>query len=138
MLEMIITQENGNLPITVLHVQGKLDGSNYESLVDEAQKLYEGGARRLVLDLEKLTYLSSAGISALHRVALLFQGRQRNELEEGWHAFHALGRDRDDGVQKYVKLLNPAQGVAKVLQMVGFNAYFEIYTEINQAVTSFQ
>ncbi len=137
MLAMTITQELGTLPVTVLHVQGKLDGSNYENLVDEAQKIYEAGARRLVLDLEKLTFLSSAGISALHRVALLFQGRQRNELEEGWHAFHALGRDRDDGMQKFVKLLNPAQGVAKVLQMVGFDAYFEIYSEMNQAVTSF-
>ena len=138
MLEMTITQEHGTLPVTVLHVQGKLDGSNYESLVDEAQKLYASGTRHLVMDLEKLTYLSSAGISALHRVALLFQGRQRNELEEGWNAFHAISRDRDDGLQKHVKLLNPSQPVAKVLQMVGFDAYFEIFTEIKQAVTSFQ
>jgi anti-anti-sigma regulatory factor len=138
MLAETISQEYGTQPVTVLHVEGKLDGSNYESLVDEAQKLYAGGARHLVMDLERLTYLSSAGISALHRVALLFQGRQKNELEEGWHAFHAIGRDRDDGLQTHVKLLNPSQAVAKVLQMVGFDAYFEIYSEINQAVTSFQ
>ena len=138
MLDLTITSENGTLPVTVLHVQGKLDGSNFETLVDEAQKLYNDGIRHLVLDLEKLTYLSSAGISALHRVALLFQGRRKNDLEEGWHAFHAIRRDLEAGVQRNVKLLNPTREVSKVLKMVGFDAYFEIYSEVHKAVTSFQ
>ena len=137
MLDLTITNENGTLPVTVLHVQGKLDGSNFETLVDEAQKLYNDGIRHLVLDLEKLTYLSSAGISALHRVALLFQGRQKNEMEEGWHAFHAIRRDLEAGVQRNVKLLNPSREVAKVLNMVGFDAFFEIFSETQKAVTSF-
>ena len=137
MLDMKITQEKGTIPVTVLHVQGKLDGSNFESLVDEAQKLFGDGIRHLVLDLEGLTYLSSAGISALHRVALLFQGRQKDQLEEGWHAFHAIERDRDGGLQHQVKLLNPTPAVVKVLKMVGFDAYFEIHDQVKQAVSSF-
>jgi anti-anti-sigma factor len=137
MIEMTVTQDQGIVPVTILGVQGKLDGSNYETLVTEAQKLYNNGTRDLVIDLSKLTYLSSAGISALHRVALLFQGKKMADLEEGWSAFHAIKRDRDGGVQKHVKLLNPTREVEKVLEMVGFSAFFEIHTERQDAVTSF-
>lgn len=138
MIEMTVKQDEGIVPVTILSVEGKLDGSNYETLLAEAQKLYEGGTRDLVLDLGKLTYLSSAGISALHRVALLFAGRKKTEFEEGWNAFHAIERDRDGGVQKHVKLLNPTREVEKVLRMVGFSAFFEIHVELQTAVASFQ
>lgn len=138
MLAFHVSKEEGIHPVTILHVQGKLDGSNYETLIDAGQKLFESGSRDLLLDLADLTYLSSAGISALHRVAMLFQGKQRGELEEGWQAFRAIERDRSDGVQKHVKLLNPTHGVEAVLKLVGFDAYFEIFTELHGAVTSFQ
>lgn len=137
MIELSITQENGTIPVTVLHLQGKLDGSNYGKLVEEGQKLYNSGARDLVIDLGGLTFLSSAGISALHQVALLFQGRQQDELEQGWHAYHAIERDLDSGIQRHVKLLNPTDEVQKILTLVGFDAYFEVYTELKGAVSSF-
>jgi anti-anti-sigma regulatory factor len=137
MIAMSVKEEKGLVPVTILQMEGKLDGSNYETLIAEAQTLYRGGTRHLVVDLGKLIYLSSAGISALHRVALLFQGKKPAEFEEGWSAYRAIGRDRAAGLQQNVKLLNPTGEVEKILNLVGFNAIFETYADIHTAVASF-
>jgi hypothetical protein len=57
--------------------------------------------------------------------------------EEGWESVHAVDRDRSSGVQQHVKLLNPQLGVLHVLEVVGFTAFFEIYTDLEKAVASF-
>jgi anti-anti-sigma regulatory factor len=137
-MKMYLTQHPGNVPVSVLKLEGSLDGSNYETLIAEARKLYDSGVRNLLLDLGPLTFLSSAGISALHRVALLFQGKKSAELEEGWAAFRAMDRDRDSGVHQHVKLLSPTDKVKGTLDTVGFSSFFEIYTDLEAAVASFK
>jgi anti-anti-sigma factor len=137
-MEMTVSQEQATLPVTVLHVEGKLDGSTYERLLAEAQTLYDSGVRDLLLDLKDLSFLSSAGIASLHRLALLFQGKKNEEMEEGWASFRAIDRDRERGRQQHVKLLNPSQEVREVLDVVGFTAYFDIHTDLQTAVASFQ
>ena len=134
-MEMSVTQKPG--AIVLLHLKGTLDGSNYQSLINEAQKLYDGGVRNIILDLSQLTFMSSAGISALHRVALIFRGEKLAELEEGWASYHAISRDRDSGLQKHVKLLNPAERVQHALELVGFTTFFEVHTDADMAVASF-
>ncbi|HEY3313372.1 MAG TPA: STAS domain-containing protein [Anaerolineales bacterium] len=136
-MEITLTQNQGSVP--VLHLQGKLDGSNYQTLITEAQKIYDGGARDVILDLSQLTFISSAGISALHRVALLFRGQKLEaQEEEGWGSYHAIANDRDGSAQKHVKLLSPLDNVQHSLEIVGFNTFFEIYTNLDKAVASFQ
>ena len=132
----LTTTENSKTVVT-LHVKGKLDGSNYQELLDEAQKLYTAGWRNLVMDLSELAFISSAGISALHRVALLFRGEKLADAEEGWAAYRAIDRERGSGVQKHVKLCKPTDKVLQSLEMVGFAAFFEIHTDLGQAVASF-
>ena len=61
--------------MTILELDGKLDGSNYMQLVDEAARIYLNGARNLLIDLSKLTFLSSAGLAAIHKTALIFRGQ---------------------------------------------------------------
>jgi anti-anti-sigma factor len=75
-MNITISKNEKPFPVTILHLDGILDGANYESLIDETQKVYAAGARDLILDLSKLTFISSAGLGALHRVALLFQGKK--------------------------------------------------------------
>ena len=137
-MEITVTYDRGLVPVTILHLNGKLDGSNYESLIAKAQMYYESGARDLVLDLSNLSFLSSAGLSALHRVALLYRGKSVAELEEGWASLHAIDRDRGGGVQEHVKLLNPAPRIREILEMVGFTTFFEIHADLNQVVNSFR
>ena len=137
-MEIASIQKLGDhLPVTILQLSGKLDGSNYLQLVDEAKKNFSNGVLDLLIDLSQLTYLSSAGIAAIHKTALVFRGLAIPEEETGWTAYHAIDRDRDNGVQKHMKLLSPQPNVANTLDITGFKTLFEIYTDLDAAVASF-
>ena len=130
-------QKQGHLPVAILELSGRMDGSNYMLLVDEARKNYLNGMRDLLIDLRKLTFLSSAGLAAIHQTALIFCGQPVPDEESGWAAYHAIDRDRDGGVQKHVKLLSPLPAVADVLDITSFGSLFEIHTDLDTAVASF-
>ena len=66
------------------------------------------------------------------------RGEDRSTFEEGWAAIHAMGKERDSGIQTHVKLLNPNDKIRSVLDTVGFLAFFEIFTEVDPALASFQ
>ena len=61
-------------------------------LVDEARKTYLNGMRDLLIDLSKLTFLSSAGLAAIHQTALIFCGQPIAKEESGWASYHAIDR----------------------------------------------
>jgi anti-sigma B factor antagonist len=124
--------------VTVLHLEGKLDRANYESLIDEAQEVFGSGARDLILDMSKLTFISSAGVAALHQVALLFREEQGPRLDGGWGAFPSGLNDRTVTTQEHVKLLSPPGQVLEVLNLSGFGSLFDIFADLVQAVNSFR
>jgi anti-anti-sigma factor len=135
-MEIIVTQEKGKIPVSVLHIKGDLDASSYLTLVDTAQKLYNAGVRDLLLDLSNLAFISSAGLASLHIVTKMFRG-ERADLEAGWGTYKEIDRERESGFQKNVKLLNPSTDVDQVLETVGFKQFFEVYTDLDEAVKSF-
>lgn len=137
-MEIIFSHKQGTRLVTVIQLRGALDGNSYQNFIDETQKLYDAGTRGLLVDMTELTFLSSAGLSALHRTARVFRGEDRFTFEEGWAAIHAMGNGRDRGIQKNVKLLNPNEKICSVLDTVGFLAFFEIFTDMNAALASFQ
>ena len=137
-MEIIISQNQDTPLVSIMQLRGKLDGSSYEYFITEAEKLFDAGARNLLLDMSELEFLSSAGLAALHRIAKIFRGDDRSTLQEGWGAIHAMGNDRDSGFQNHVKLLNPSKAIQDVLETVGFISFFEIYKEIHPAMASFQ
>lgn len=136
-MNISISRTQGKVPVTVLKPDGKLDGQNYQELISKAKELYNAGARDFLLDLSGLTYISSAGLVALHSVALLSRGEQPPDVEGGWQAYRSMGRSSETGLQKHVKLLNPRPEIMNVLDMVGFKAVFEIFTNSEEAVNSF-
>ncbi len=136
-MEFMVGLEEGRVPVTVLHLTGRVDASNYENVFSKACDLYNAGARNLLVDLAEVTFISSAGIVALHRIALLFRGEKVDEEETGWNAIHDLDRDQSGGAQQHVKLLNPRPDVDYTLDLAGFKRYFDIFTDLPQAVASF-
>jgi anti-anti-sigma regulatory factor len=135
-MEINVSQEKGKVPVSVVHIKGDLDASSYLELVNIAQKLFNAGVRFLLLDLNDLVFISSAGLASLHIVTKIFRGEETNP-EDGWGTFRDMGRERDDGLQQNVKLLKPSPDVDKVLDTVGFKQSFEVYAELNEAVQSF-
>jgi anti-anti-sigma regulatory factor len=136
-MNISVSQEQGRVPVTVVKLDGQLDGQNYRELIDKASELYAGGARDFLLDLDDLKYISSAGLVALHSVALLVRGVPMPDTEAGWSAIRAVGSVGSSGMQKHVKLLNPRPEIKGVLDMVGFSNAFEIYSDLKTAVQSF-
>ena len=136
-MNISVSQAKGKVPVTVLKLDGQLDGQNYQELIAKAQELYSTGGRDFLLDLSNLTYISSAGLVALHSVALLARGEDLPDTEGGWSAYRSMGRSAEAGMQKHVKLLNPRSEIMNVLDMVGFGNVFEIFTNLDEAVNSF-
>jgi anti-anti-sigma regulatory factor len=87
--------------------------------------------------MSDLTYISSAGLVALHSVALLAKGEELPDTDEGWSAYRSMGRSKEAGIQEHMKLLNPRPEVLSVLEMVGFSAVFKIFSDFDEAVKSF-
>ena len=135
-MEINVSQEKGKVPVSVVSIKGDLDASSYLELVNTAQKLYDAGVRYLVLDLAGLAFISSAGLASLHIVTKMFRGEKTNP-EDGWGTYKEIDRERESGLQKNVKLLNPSPEADKVLDTVGFKQFFEVYTDLNEAVQSF-
>jgi len=131
------TEAKGEVPVTILHLRGELDASNYQLVVDKAKEAYALGARNLVIDLGEVPYMGSSGLVAFHSVALLMRGETLPDSEVGWGALRSIDREREAGLQKHVKLLNPQPRVDRVLRMAGFDQFFEIYTDQEAAIASF-
>ena len=137
-MEIQILENQDTSGVSVIQLKGVLDGSTYQEFIAEAEKLFDAGVRDLIVDMSGLTYLSSAGLAALHRIARVYRGEDRSRMEEGWGALRVMGNDRDSGFQKHIKLLNPNEKIQEVLDTVGFTTLFEIFAEIHPAVASFQ
>jgi anti-anti-sigma factor len=135
-MEVKVSKEQGKVPVSVIHIKGDLDASSYLQLVNAAQELYDSGVKHLLLDMTDMLFISSAGLASLHIVTKMFRG-EKTDTDEGWNTFKDIDRDRDSGMQSQVKLLNPSPEVDSVLDTVGFKHFFEVYTDLNEAVQSF-
>jgi anti-anti-sigma regulatory factor len=123
--------------VTILQLVGKIDGSNFNQLIDQALSVYQAGTRKLILDLSQLTYLSSAGLSAIHKTALIFRGQQLPEREASWTGFRISVKEEEKGGPNNVKLLSPQKNIENLLDISGFKSLFEVYFNLEKAVASF-
>ena len=120
-LNFMVGQEQGNVSVTVLRVEGDIDASTHKTLQDKAAEVIEGGATHLLLDLGGVNYMGSAGFRAIHAIT------------------NMLGDEESTGLSKspYLKLLNPTDAVARVIKTLGFDVYLDIFQDRKEAVSSF-
>jgi anti-anti-sigma regulatory factor len=130
-----ITQAQGRVPVAVMAPEGNLDGSNYQELIAAAKKLCDGGATAMVLDLSGLEFVSSAGLLAIHSIALLLRGQQPPDPEYGWRALHDMAEGPSTAPS--LKLAGPSPLIAQTLKRVAFDTYFEIHPDVETAVAAF-
>ena len=120
-LNIMVGQEQGNVPVTVLRVEGDIDAASHKTLQDRASELIDGGATNILLDLGGVDYMGSAGFRALHAIANQLSGEDASGLSKSAH----------------LKLLNPTDAVARVIKTLGFDVYLDIFQDKNEAVNSF-
>ena len=138
-MKISVSQKQGRVPVTVISLDGRLDGQNYQELIAKGQELYAAGIRDILLDLTQLSYVSSAGMVAFHNIGLLLSGETPPSPDQGWNAYRSMGRSSSvDGTHEHFKLFNPQPEVDHILDMVGFNTIFKIFTDIDEAINAFQ
>lgn len=100
--------------VHVWAIDGGLDRTTHDAFVAEMQRILDAGARKVVLDFTRLTYLSSLCLGALVRV----HGR-----------FKKAGAD--------LKFANLHTNAVDILRFVRLDRVFDIYDDVDGAVRSF-
>ena len=111
---MEITQSS-NGGITVVSLTGRFDAQSAGQVDASLQQAVQGAAARLVVDMAKVEYVSSAGLRVLLAVA--------KKVGSGG------GRLVLCGLQPYV---------LEVFEVAGFTAIFQIMPDASQALASMQ
>jgi hypothetical protein len=82
-------------------------------------------------------YMSSSGLVALHRIAVMLRGQDVTEPESGWEAIRAIRRDVGTGLIEHFKLVNAQPDVNESLTISGFTHFIEVHADFEAAVASF-
>ena len=136
-MDITVSKQMGNVEVIILTLAGELDGQTYQGLIDRAKELYGSGARNFLFDMSELTYVSSAGLVAMHTIAMLLKGEAVPDSDNGWASMRSVKKTSDGAMQEHMKLLNPRPEIQSVLEMVGFDRAFEIHSSLDDAVKSF-
>ena len=144
-LDILISEKKGNVPVTVLYLSGELDAKTQKDLQAKAEQVISRGAKDLILDLSGVTYLGSAGVRVMHAIACRLEVAECGEgiyeeyvrqAEDLTNKFKA-GESDIWGRPVHLKLLKPSAEADKVLKTLGFDRYFQIYDDADEAVMSF-
>ncbi len=111
-------EREGKDPVTVISVQGWLDAQSEGKLITAAQEAHAQGARCLIVNLEDVSTLTSAGIRALQKIYLLFNPSE-----------HTVQTSR-------MRLCNAPPQVYHVLSLTGFLQSCPNYETLQAAMNS--
>ena len=112
----ITTEKLGNPKgVTFIGIRGYLDAHTFEEMEKTINELFEGGVYRLIIDLSRLDYISSAG-------AGVFIG--------------AIGTAQENDGN--IVLVNPTQNVKEVFDLLGLTQIFPFADSKEHALKAFQ
>jgi hypothetical protein len=131
-VEISVSQEEARVPVTVFQLKGEF--SSEEPLASLAQDAYDNGARYLLLDLTKVSYISSSGLRAIHQVYYMFRGPLSDESEQEVRQGIISGSYKSPTL----KLLKPSKNALKALSVSGYDMFLEIHKKRANAIASFE
>ncbi len=125
-------EQGKTLPVAVMKLHGEINAENFLEVVNKARELYNNPARNLILDLSDVPAISSAGLVAIHKIALIYSGIPHKVEEDENPDFTHSGNAR-----KHVRLLQPQPEVEKALENAKLNLFFKIFYDFEEALQSF-
>jgi len=134
-MEIKVSIHPSEHPIAILKIIGDIDASNYMEVVNKAQELFDHPARNLIIDLSEVSSVSSTGLVALHKIALVYSGvpqqveADKDEIRPDF--------THNSNARKYVKLLSPQPAVDAELQKAGLKLFFKVFSDLDTAINSF-
>ena len=134
-MEIKVSTENGRVPVTVLHVDGNIDSSTYETFQSAAQKLIDQGARYMLVDLAHAPFVSSAGLRALHTLFNELRSRNpdANLSDEQMKKWISAGTYKSP----HLKLVNLSPETKIDFETSGFDMYIDTFKDMKTALASF-
>lgn len=132
-MDIEISHEQGQKPVTIFRIRGEINIASYQQLEQQAREAQAAGTRDLLLDLADVTYISSAGIRAIDNLFKLLRTDAPEESSD------AMRRGLRDGTFKspHLKLLNPNPRVLEALTIAGVDMLLEIHHNRQDAIASF-
>jgi anti-sigma B factor antagonist len=104
----------------LIAVQGRLDAASAPDLQQAIEELFRKGRCRIVLDMEGLDHISSAGL----RVLIDARRRARE-----WKLTDLEGGD--------VRIASLPPRIKEVFDLTGMTVLFEVFDDVTEAVGSF-
>ncbi len=136
-MEITVTTLRGKVPVTVVKPHGDVDASNYTQLVRKVEELLNLGSLDYLIDLSEVPFMSSAGLVALHTLAMRLRGEKPLDPRTGWAVLKSTTPSRDRGPQQHIKLLGPQPNVAETIEKAGFDQFFSVFKDLKAAIDSF-
>jgi anti-anti-sigma factor len=134
-MEIKVSTERARVPVTVMHVDGNIDSSTHERFKARADELIKEGARYILVDLSHATFVSSAGLRALHGIFNTLRSLQPDaNLTDA-----QVKKGISEGTYKspHLKLLNLSKDTQTAFKLSGFDMFIETYTDRQTAIASF-
>ena len=128
-MEITVDVKQASEPVAIMRLRGSIDASNFVQIVDKAQEIYQNPARNLILDLSEVPSISSTGLAAIHKIALVYSGvPDQMKHPDLTHNSNA---------RKHVKLLSPQPDVERELETAGLKLFFKVFHDLETALKSF-
>jgi anti-anti-sigma factor len=129
-LSITTSQIQGDVSVTVLHLEGHLHGPTEQDLLDRARQAFEDGSKHLLLDMSELEVLSSAGLRAILNIFKLFTPQTDVEVM----------REHGDEPYKspYFKIVCAKPEIYYILNITGFLQNILIFNDLVDASNSFE
>jgi len=102
-LTIRVSQMEGRVPVTVIHVSGDIDANTHHELDAKASELLEGGASHILLDMSEVSYMSSAGFRSMHKMHTALNGRSDKS--------------------SCLKLFKPSEEAKRLMKAMGFDVH---------------
>lgn len=133
MLEITSTTQTARVPVTVINLKGEIDSSNYQTFQSEAEKIVDAGASYLLINLQDVSYMSSAGLRVIHTLFNKLRTIHKDVNDE------ELRKKMNAGAYKsaYVKVTNMSSTLKELFELSGFETYIEAFDDVTSAVNSF-
>lgn len=135
-MQLRVEHPAGMTSAAIVFVQGSVDGSNYQQLIEQGEALYAQGVRKLVLELSECAYMSSSGLVALNALAKLLRGENLPNTENGWAVLKTLDDARAPSGVPQLLLVNPGTRVDHVLDLAGLKDMLPIYPDTASALAA--
>jgi len=127
-LSITSSHAEGNADVMVFHLDGRLDASGEETLCEHARQAFAEGVKWLLLDFKGLTFISSAGLRALHNIFKMCT--PEDEIK-------TARKEGKPYKTPYFKIAAARPEVYSVLNIAGFLHNIPFYPTMEDALASF-